>query len=451
MVEVGLLLLGLLLGSVLGWAVARGQAATGPRPACRTPGRLASRRTDRTSSAKQLSQRDLETGDLRGAARDRARGAGPGRDPLGGRPAGAGGAEARCSTTRATQLTRHLQGALGRCPARRASRAFSSWPRASSAASRRRSRPRCVRCRRRSRATRSTCAQLEATRQDAYGSLEEQLRSLATTNADLQRETRAASHRAAAPNVRGRWGEITLHRVVELAGLTEHCDYGEQVTVEGQAGRLRPDMVGAPAGRREIVVDAKVPLAAYLEALGGAAPEERAAGFMRHAAQMRQHMNALAGKSYWDAVRHGRPIWSSCSSRARRSSAAAAEAATASCSRTAWCSASSWRRRPRSIALLRADRLRLEAGAAWPPTRREISELGRELYERLRTLAGHVDRIGGRSGASVRGLQRRGRLAGVSACCPQRREFRELGAGGATTFAGSRAPSTSRARWPRSI
>ena len=102
------------------------------------------------------------------------------------------------------------------------------------------------------------------------------------------------------PHVRGRWGELTLHRVVELAGLAQHCDFVEQVTVDGSNGRVRPDMVvRLPAGR-EIVVDAKVPLSAYLDALAAPSDEERAAGMTRHAQQVRQHMSALASRAYWD-------------------------------------------------------------------------------------------------------------------------------------------------------
>src|SRR3989442_13083461 len=82
--------------------------------------------------------------------------------------------------------------------------------------------------------------------------------------------------------------------------MTAHCDYVEQVTVEGEHGRLRPDMVvHLPAGR-QIIVDAKVPLAAYLDTVTAKTPEERAAGLARHAQQVRQHMTALAGKAYWE-------------------------------------------------------------------------------------------------------------------------------------------------------
>ncbi len=141
---------------------------------------------------------------------------------------------------------------------------------------------------------------MEQSRQQAYGSLEEQLRALSTTQQQLQRETGNLVTALRTPQVRGRWGEITLHRVVELAGMSEHCDYVEQTTIDSEAGRVRPDMIiHLPAGR-EIVVDAKVSLDAYLDALSASTEEERNAAMARHAKQVRDHMNRLAAKSYWD-------------------------------------------------------------------------------------------------------------------------------------------------------
>jgi len=142
--------------------------------------------------------------------------------------------------------------------------------------------------------------QLEMKGQQAYGSVEKQLEMLATRSAELQRETNNLVTALRAPQVRGRWGEITLHRVVELAGMTEHCDYLEQVTVEGETGRLRPDMVVRLPNGREVIVDAKVPLVAYLDALSAPTEEERQAALARHGQQVRHHMNALSGKAYWE-------------------------------------------------------------------------------------------------------------------------------------------------------
>jgi DNA recombination protein RmuC len=142
--------------------------------------------------------------------------------------------------------------------------------------------------------------QLEVKGQHAYGSVEKQLEMLASRSAELQRETNNLVTALRAPQVRGRWGEVTLHRVVELAGMTEHCDYLEQVTVEGEGGRLRPDMVVRLPNGREVIVDAKVPLIAYLDSLSAATDDERQAALARHGQQVRHHMNALSVKAYWE-------------------------------------------------------------------------------------------------------------------------------------------------------
>jgi DNA recombination protein RmuC len=142
--------------------------------------------------------------------------------------------------------------------------------------------------------------QFERQGQQAYGSVEKQLELLASRSAELQRETNNLVTALRAPQVRGRWGEVTLHRVVELAGMTEHCDYLEQVTVDAEAGRLRPDMIVRLPNGREVIVDSKVPLIAYLDALSAPTEEERQAALARHGQQVRHHMNALSVKAYWE-------------------------------------------------------------------------------------------------------------------------------------------------------
>lgn len=141
---------------------------------------------------------------------------------------------------------------------------------------------------------------LESARQQAYGNLEEQLRTLSARSTELQRETNTlATALSRSSQARGRWGEITLRRVVELSGMTARCDFSEQVSVEGEGGRVRPDVVVHLPDRREIVVDAKAPLSAYFEAAAATRPEERQVALARHAQQLRQHMMQLASKTYW--------------------------------------------------------------------------------------------------------------------------------------------------------
>jgi DNA recombination protein RmuC len=141
---------------------------------------------------------------------------------------------------------------------------------------------------------------LEESRQKAYGSLDQQLKSVATTTESLQKETGNLVQALRAPQVRGRWGELTLRRVVELAGMTKYCDFTEQLSVDTDSGRLRPDMIIHLPGGRDIVVDAKVPLVAYLDMIAATNDEDRGLHLKRHAGQAREHMRKLATKEYWN-------------------------------------------------------------------------------------------------------------------------------------------------------
>lgn len=141
---------------------------------------------------------------------------------------------------------------------------------------------------------------IEKSRHEAYGSLEQQLRSLASTHEQLQRETSNLVSALKRPQVRGRWGEITLRRVAELSGMSSHCDFTEQISVETETGRMRPDMIVHLPMEREIVVDAKVSLDAYLEALSVTTDDARKAKMDKHAQQVRAHMNRLGSKEYWN-------------------------------------------------------------------------------------------------------------------------------------------------------
>ena len=207
----------------------------------------------------------------------------------------------------------------------------------------------------------------------------------------LRRETATLSTALRRPQVRGRWGELHLRRVVELAGLVDRCDFSEQLSTTDEEGTRRPDLVVHLAGEKHVIVDAKVPLDAFLDATGAVSDEQRATHLTRHARQLRAHVDALSGKAYWRAVTStpefvvlfvpGEPFLS-----------AALEADPTlleySADRKVVLATPST-----LIALLRT------VAYAWTQETlsektREIHDLGRDLYERLTTMSGHLDRLG---------------------------------------------------------
>lgn len=139
--------------------------------------------------------------------------------------------------------------------------------------------------------------------QHGFGEVGRQLRDVVGATQQLQQETARLVTALRTPHVRGRWGELALRRVAELAGMSAHCDFTEQTTHEGEDGRLRPDLVVHLPGARTVIIDAKVALVAYLDAIEATVDEDRRAHIRRHASQVRSHVDKLANKEYGRQLR----------------------------------------------------------------------------------------------------------------------------------------------------
>ena len=149
-------------------------------------------------------------------------------------------------------------------------------------------------------ASQKQIAELEKARSEAYGGIKSQLREMQDSQKWLAQETRNLVKALRRPEVRGRWGEITLRRLVELAGMVEHCDFVEQAHSISDGQVIRPDMIVKMPDERQLVVDVKTPLDAYLEAVEAGDDAQRKLGLERHAKNVRAHIRLLSTKAYWE-------------------------------------------------------------------------------------------------------------------------------------------------------
>ena len=148
-------------------------------------------------------------------------------------------------------------------------------------------------------ASQKQITELEKSRSEAYGGIKSQLESMQLSQQSLAQETQNLVKALRRPEVRGRWGEITLRRLVELAGMVEHCDFQEQVHNVGEDKVIRPDMIVRMPNQRDLVVDVKTPLDAYLEAVEAKDDAQRQLALQRHARNVREHIRSLSSKAYW--------------------------------------------------------------------------------------------------------------------------------------------------------
>jgi DNA recombination protein RmuC len=265
---------------------------------------------------------------------------------------------------------------------------------------------------------------IERERRESTGKLSGQIENLVKVQDLLQRETRSLSTALRRPEVRGRWGEITLRRVVELAGMSEHCDFTEQEHIAAEGGALRPDLLVRMPDNRSIVVDAKTPLDAYLDASEATDDESRNAALARHAQQVEKRVRELGQKSYWEQFEDSPEFAVLFLPGDQFLSAALAE-------------------KPELIDAALKQRIIVTTPSTlmallkviaygWRQTRvtenaREIRELGQDLHKRLNVFVNHLQKVGRSLGNAVESFN-----SAVGSMernvMPQARKFPELGA-----------------------
>lgn len=272
-------------------------------------------------------------------------------------------------------------------------------------------------------------AGIERTQQEAYGALTNELRQVVQTQNSVRTETaRLVNALRAAPKTRGRWGEQTLRNVIELAGLSVHCDFMVEPSFSHDGALLRPDLIIYLPGGRSLVVDAKTALQSYLDAIEAGDDEERSRLLQQHATQLRNHAKQLGSKAYWDKL-DGTPDFVVMFVPGDNFYSAAAER-----DPTLFEDAAA----QRVLIVTPATLIALAKAVAYgwrqekiAENTRAVHELGRDLYKRLITMGGHIQGVGKRLEDTVKHYNEFVGSLEVSVL-PQARKFNELEVEGTT-------------------